>query len=117
MVGDAAVGGGAAGEALALPAHRHDQLLHADLVHAGRQVLVPADHALLSGGDEMAALTPTSLFYVRVKPLPGAWSASKKIMQEQLYHDLCRGCRGGRRGSSALVTSKVATCPVQLGTP
>ena len=49
VVGDAAVGGGAAREALALPAHRHDQLLHADLVHAGRQVLVPADHAFLSG--------------------------------------------------------------------
>ena len=48
MEGDPPVGGGAAGEALALAPHRHDQLLHADGVHAVRQVLVPASPSLMS---------------------------------------------------------------------
>jgi hypothetical protein len=42
VVGDAAEGGGAPGEALGLAPHRHDQLLQADAVHALSQVRVPA---------------------------------------------------------------------------
>lgn len=42
VVSHAAVGGGASGEALALPPHCHDELLQADAVHTGRQVRVPA---------------------------------------------------------------------------
>lgn len=58
MVGDAAKGGGAAAEALALAPHRHNELLQADAVHALRQVRVPATcriHMLDAAGVQQLA--------------------------------------------------------------